>query len=124
MFAFSNLTAQEKPDRVKLKEYQLEFVFTGEVSPSLDSTFIAYCVFNERDLKEIKKVMVKTGARASDLKSTTIDMADTTKITRKNKKVYIELGKAGQKMSIIKVFWEKNNGNLEKGKFKKISSLN
>jgi hypothetical protein len=121
ILAFSSLHAQKKTDKKKIKEYQLKYEFTGEVSSNLDSTFLVYCVFDKKEFKKIKKIKIKSGEEYSKLKEVFIESNDSKKIKKKGKKVYVEVGKSDENTEIIEVYTADDSGELIQSNLKTIN---
>ncbi|MBN1187851.1 MAG: hypothetical protein JXB49_36595, partial [Bacteroidales bacterium] len=118
LLAVNNLTAQKNADKVLEKEYQLEFQFTGEVSPQLDSTFLVYCVFDLKDMSDIKSIQIKRGNKRDLLISEDIDLSNPIRVQKRDKKMYIKIGKSDVNAYNIEVYTEDNSGLKSKAKLK------
>ena len=113
--AFIGTKAQDSKDPVLADfTYQLEFDFTGEVTSTLDSTFIVYCVIDASKLKDFEKLIVKRGKSLEKLNEQQIDFTDKSKVTKKMGKLRIELGKAGEDISYMEIEALHKNGEKVK----------
>jgi hypothetical protein len=105
VIAIGGINAQSSSDKISDDIiYDLEFEFTGEISPSLDSTFIVLCIIDAKKLKKFQKVILKSGANAESVNEQYIDLTDESKVQKKLSKMKIKLGKAGEELSNIEIF--------------------
>lgn len=118
LFIISTLKAQEKT-RIKNEiEYELLFEFTGEVGPGFDSTFIVYCVFDKKDIKNVAKLNIESGKKFSKLDKRAIEITDFERVKERDNKVFIEIGRAGENLETIEVETENQQGERSKAKRK------
>lgn len=108
------VNAQKKTETGENLKYQLEFKFTGEVSTELDSTFLVFCVIDADNAKNFDNLIAKTGKNTEELVSKRIDLNDKSKVIENKGKLSIELGKAGEDLSVIELEIIDKNGNLNK----------
>lgn len=115
LLSFIKLNAQNPQEKNSDEiTYQLEFDFSGEVTSSLDSTFIVYCVVDASKIKNYEKLILKTGKNANKLIERQIKFSNNSKVKKKLGKMRIELGKAGEDLSIIDLGLLNSNGEKVK----------
>jgi hypothetical protein len=99
--------------------YELEFAFSGEISPKQDSIFKIYCVLNISDLANIKNLEVYYGQFEDRLNVKKLDLNDKKIVTKRGNKVLVEIGLSDVTTSIIKLSVEDIQGKIIKADLKK-----
>lgn len=113
------INAQTGRKKQAMPQYTIETKFTGEVKTGMDSTFMAYAVFNEADVANVKLFTIKTGKNIKELKETVYTKKDNPKIRKSGTQLFVPIGQAGRKLKIIEVECKDNSGNIHKLKMKK-----
>ena len=109
MISCTVISAQEK--NPSILTYELEFVFSGEISPKQDSIFKIYCVLNSSDLANIKYLEVNYGQFMDKLNVKKFDFNDKTLITKRGNNTLLEIGVSDVTTSIIKIITEDISGD-------------
>ena len=107
--------AQEKNEIPKAKEkirYKIDMQFTGEIRDGLDSVFNAIIIIDEQDIRGCKKaVLKKLDGDQEDL----IFKGKEKKVkgfSRKDGKIYINMGEANWRVPLPAVLIEDDNGKI------------
>ncbi len=114
MLASVFITAESMAGKGGEPGYKLETGFTGEVKEGMDSVFVVYAVFDKKELKDKEALQVKTGSKGSGPVEKSIDLQTGTEVKEKNRKVYIEIGTAGEETTLIEIYAKDKAGKTSK----------